>query len=141
MDISKLDMEEISMAMEDHSFMTTYYLDKETGKVMPIMGDTLVDEEDPMLAEIEENPSRYLFIEPMPSRDSFSFMEQFVESLPDSEDKRILERALEWRKPFSNFKNALHDMPEIRERWFAYKKECMNSYILEWFEAEDSESP
>jgi len=131
-DISKLDMEEITAALEDHSGMAIYYLDREIGNVMPLAEYDHIDGDEALREQIDENPSRYIMIDPIPSRDSFRFMEEFVESLPDGEDKRILERALEWRKPFSNFKNALYDMPEIRERWFVFKNECMRRYILEW---------
>ncbi len=134
MDTSKLDMEEITAALEDHSGMALYYLDKEIGNVIPLAEYDHFDGDEALRDQIDENPSRYILIDPMPSRDSFRFMEEFVESLPDGEDKRILERALEWRKPFSNFKNALYDMPEIRERWFVFKNECMRRYILEWIE-------
>ncbi|OQB98663.1 MAG: hypothetical protein BWX80_03939 [Candidatus Hydrogenedentes bacterium ADurb.Bin101] len=132
MDTSKLDMEEITAALEDHSGMAIYYLDREIGNVMPLAEYDHIDGDEALREQIDENPSRYIMIDPIPSRDSFRFMEEFVESLPDGEDKRILERALEWRKPFSNFKNALYDMPEIRERWFVFKNECMRRYILEW---------
>ncbi len=134
MDASKLDMEEITAALEDHSGMAIYYLDREIGNVIPLAEYDHIDGDEALREQIDENPSRYIMIDPMPSRDSFRFMEEFVESLPDGEDKRILERALEWRKPFSNFKNALYDMPEIRERWFVFKNECMRRYILEWIE-------
>ena len=116
MDASKLDMEEITAALEDHSGMAIYYLDREIGNVIPLAEYDHIDGDEALREQIDENPSRYIMIDPMPSRDSFRFMEEFVESLPDGEDKRILERALEWRKPFSNFKNALYDMPEIRKR-------------------------
>jgi len=134
MDISKLDIQQIAAAMEDHSYMAKYYLDKEAGDVIPLPLCPFTGEEDPLQEEIDEDPSRYLRVETMPSRDSFRFMEEFVESLPDGEDKRTLERALAWKKPFSNFKNALYDLPEIREQWFAYKDECMRRYVMEWLE-------
>ncbi len=134
MDISKLNVQEIAMALEDHGNMFLYYLDRETGEVIPLAEDYYIDEEVDGSNQIHENPSRFINITPMPSRDSFRFMEEFVESLPDGEDKRILEHALAWKKPFSNFRDALYDMPEIREQWFAYKDECMRRYVMEWLE-------
>ncbi len=122
------------MVMEDHGDMIIYYLDKETGEVIPLLENAYIKEEEPVREQIENNPSCYIPIDPMPLRNSFKFRGEFVESLPDGEDKRLLKRALEWRKPFSNFKDALYDMPEIRDCWFAVKNECMHRYILEWLE-------
>lgn len=59
-------------------------------------------------------------------------MEAFVANLPESEQRRTLEKALAWKKPFSNFRYALRDMPELRETWLACHREIMRSAAQDW---------
>ena len=108
-------------AFEDHSGTVHFYLDKQTGEIVRIseMSETQ-EEQQEIYDRIESEPDRWVDIEPLPSRDAFGVMEDFVAGLPDGEDKRTLERALSYKKPFSNFKQALSDMPDIRKQWFVF---------------------
>ncbi len=64
-------------------------------------------------------------------------MEDFVEALPEGEEKRVLEKALSWKKPFSNFKNALIDMGSHRQEWFDFRDERMRQEIQDWLKFHD----
>jgi len=127
------------MGFEDHSNSFTHYLDKQTGEVIMIINDYDFDEDetDELYGRIEEDPDRYLYIEPIESHEGFHIMEDFVATLPQTQEKLILQKALSWRKPFSNFKNALNEMGDIRQQWFDYHETSMRKYIQEWLEAED----
>lgn len=108
-------------AFEDHSGTVHFYLDKQTGEILRIseMSETRAEQQ-ATYNRIESEPDRWVHIEPLPSRDGFGIMEEFAAELPDGENKRTLKRALSYKKPFSNFKQALFDMPDIRKLWFAF---------------------
>lgn len=132
-----VDFEALIEALEDHGGMIAYILDKRSGEIRLVANDPFLDERDPLVQEMDEDPSRFEIIEPMPSREAFMIMESFVDTLPSGENKRLLERALSWKKPFSNFKSALYEMPKLREQWFAYHKEHMTKYAMKWLRDND----
>jgi hypothetical protein len=70
------------------------------------------------------------------SSDSFRVMEDFAAGLPDGEQKRTLQRALTWKKPFSNFKQALYEMPELKQQWHAFHDERIRKVAEAWLAAE-----
>jgi hypothetical protein len=106
-------------ALEDHSGTVYFYLDKQTGEILRISEMSATQEEQQEIYDqVESEPDRWVPIEPLPSRDEFEVMEDFVVKLPDGEDKRTLEHALSYKKPFSNFKQALSGMPDLRKQWF-----------------------
>ncbi len=67
-------------------------------------------------------------------------MEDFVSGLPDGEEKRTLNRALSWKKPFSNFKQALYEMPELRKAWHAFHDDRIRKAAEEWLASEAIEA-
>jgi hypothetical protein len=83
-------------------------------------------EEDEELAQrMEENPDQFLGIERISSSESYRIMEDFAETLPVGENERLIEKALSWSRPFSNFKNALSGMGPLRQEWFDFRDERM----------------
>jgi len=81
---------------------------------------------------MEESPGRYIVIEPMSSHEAYGIMENFVESLPEGGEKRLLEKALAWKKPFANFKDAVAEMGPLRQEWFSFHDERMVREIKDW---------
>jgi len=81
--------------------------------------------------KIESDKENYIQIEKMNSNEAYGVMESFVaEVVSDPKMQGRLEQALEGRKPFANFKNALgHDM-DVRDQWFAYKNEKYYDYVV-----------
>jgi len=108
-------------AFDDHSGTVQFYLDKQTGEILRVsdLSETM-EEQDALYDRMELEPDRWVEIEPLPSSEGFEIMEDFVAGLPEGEKQRTLERALSYKKPFSNFKQALSEMPAIRERWFSF---------------------
>lgn len=103
-----------------------WFLDKETGELW--LNNDGVDE---VPDDLEDNP-RYLPIEAMASRDAFQIMEDFVDELGDSPEAEALQAALNGRKPFRRFKDALLDYPELRDSWFAFEETRLNRLAQEW---------
>ena len=132
----KIDIKELGMVFEDNSAEVSYHFDRETGEIIPIMvnfgGEPEEDEE-----EIDDNPDRYVFIEPIDSRSGYRIMEDFVMDLPAGPAKELLERALSWKKPFSNFKSALHEFPELKDAWFKHHDARVEEIVRRWLEAHE----
>lgn len=125
-----IDLGWLTMALEDNSLEHRHYLDLQTGNVILVSDYSEDPEADE--AEIEENPDRYLFIEPLEGGEGFRVMEDFVDSLPEGEARRDLMRVLGRAKPFRNFKEALRDWPELREKWFVFHNERLEARAREW---------
>lgn len=137
----RIELDELIMGLDNHEALLEYVLDKWTGKVIPLSDEAYVGDVNRDVREsMEREPERWLRIEPLPSRDGFRIMEDFVAGLPDGEQKRTLERTLSWKKPFSNFKRALTGMPELRQKWFAFQEECMRCHAERWLHGEGIEA-
>jgi hypothetical protein len=122
----KIDTDWLLEALEEHDPLVHHYLDTQTGEIHRVseMLETMEEQEE-LYQQMEEDPDRWIAIEPIPSHDGFRTMDTFVADLPEGEDRRTLEKALAWKKPFSNFRHALQDRPELREKWFAFHREHM----------------
>ena len=131
----RIDKESMVVAMEDHSDYMNWYLDKTTGEIVYPSTDDF-DDEDELLDEIEEAPDRYLYIEPVSSHEGYNIMELFIESIEDDYARDVLERAISYKKPFSNFKQALIEFPDIRAKWFEFNKKTLLEEAREWLEIE-----
>lgn len=128
-------------ALEDHSGMVYSYLDKHTGEIIRISEMFETEEEKLETYEkIESEPDRWVQIDPMSSRDGFRIMERFVAGLPEGEDRRTLERALSYKKPFSNFRQAMQEMPALRDQWFKFHDTELRKAAEEWLKAEGIEA-
>lgn len=133
----KIDIEEISMAMEDHTGLVEHFLHRLTGEMIRVhhdLGDHSPDGN--LTAALEENPDDWVQIPALPSPDAFQIMEDFVASLPEGDPQKTLKLVLSFKKPFANFKRALLDMPEIREQWFSYHSARMEDIVRRWLEFE-----
>lgn len=104
--------------------------------------DSLSGEEEEQLEQrFDSDPGRYITVEPMESSEAFEIMEAFVESLSTSPARRQLERALNGRRPFRRFKDALHDLPSLRDAWHRFHGRRMVEYASEWLRSEGIELP
>ncbi|WP_413671136.1 UPF0158 family protein [Mucilaginibacter sp. Mucisp86] len=66
----------------------------------------------------------------------------FVSTIEDVLTHTRFTDALSYKGPFRNFNNLLHDHPELREKWFAYKNARYIAYVKQTiaFENNDFES-
>jgi hypothetical protein len=132
MDFSHLrvNAQDLAMALEYRPHNGLWLLNLETGEVAFVEEDELHGDE----AESYEDPEHYLPIEAMESFESFRFMEDFVAALPKGGPRRDLEAALNHRKPFRAFKDALLNHLALREAWFKYHDGRMAVRAQEWIE-------
>jgi hypothetical protein len=97
----------------------------DTNKHPDIDLDAWADEND----KIETNFFDYYEIEPIESHNSFKIMEDFIETLDDSNSlKEKLYNALNKNRPFRNFKNVIDFSGEFRQKWFDFK----HNWLMEW---------
>jgi len=148
----KIDIQDLIEALEDHSDSFDYFLDLENGNVAILLKDDFKekeyeddedDEESPEEIDgynreiIENNPDRFMFIEPIESHESFEIMENFTSGLPDDIIKSKLSTALSKRKPFRHFKDELYDFPEVQKEWYKFHEDEMKRIASEWLEDYD----
>ncbi|MFZ5958674.1 UPF0158 family protein [Pseudomonas knackmussii] len=132
MKILPVDIDDLVLVLDSNGM--EFHLDLETGEIRLRPEDDLDEEFEQLL---ERQPQRFLYIEPVSSRDGFRIMEDFVrEKVDDPRASDSLVRALEDRKPFRSFKDRLFDYPEIREEWFRYHDERLRQLALEWLAEE-----
>ena len=131
----EIDPEDLIQAMTWTSEMleSSFYLDSETGAVLLDSPD--VDE---LPEDFGEDP-RYLYIEPTESHLAYEAMQDFVDTLPEGRLADALQQALEGRKPFRQFKDALLDYPDARESWFRFKGDFELRQAAAWCAAHDIE--
>jgi hypothetical protein len=84
------------------------------------------------IKEVEQNFSDYKEIEKPDSTESFRFMEEFTDELPDNTRIKVtLIEALNKRKPFREFKYKIDNSGEYRQLWFDFKNQKMIEYVKE----------
>lgn len=82
------------------------------------------------LKKLRKNPDNYITIAPPQSRDSFRIMSLFIETLPDDNIlKDRLNRALEKTHPFREFKFAIDNAGDFRQKWFDFKSEKLQEWV------------
>lgn len=84
------------------------------------------------IKEVEQNFSDYKEIAKPDSTESFRFMEDFTDELPDNTRIKVtLIEALNKRKPFREFKYQIDNSIEYRQLWFYFKNQKMIEYVKE----------
>jgi hypothetical protein len=118
--------------------MMSWYLDSETGEVIPHSADNSWDDGN---EEFDPEDDRYIFIEPLTTHDAFRIMRDFLLQLSPRADKcrNSLECALEGRHPFRSFKDVLSDWPDERGQWFAYHGSCLIKHAARWLHFKEIE--
>ena len=125
MDLSKIDKSFLWSAITDYSGID-YYLNIETGEIVDNLEGDLDD-------EVLESDN-YVYIEPISSRESYTFMEDFIMIVRDLKLKRRLKIAINGRGAFRMFWQTLQDYPEEKKRWIAFQEKKIDQYIDTWIE-------
>ena len=128
LDLQRVDLRSLAEALEDHSSETTWWFDPDAGTSEPHVDPIYTDLDE------EEHPSDrgLILIEPIPSREAYGDMEDFIGRVRDSRARDLLERAIAGRGAFRRFKDTLLDLPELRQAWFAFHDVRMKWRAIEW---------
>lgn len=130
LDLDRLDLGMLCMALEDHSPATRWGFDPSTGEAIPGSEDLGWDECD----ELERE--RLIVVEPTPSREGYRDMEDFIARVRDPRARELLARAIAGRGAFRRFKDALFDRPELREAWFGFRDARGERRAIAWLRRE-----
>lgn len=86
------------------------------------------------MEKLENDFSDYVEIEQMKSHESFEIMTDFVETLSDSNQlKYKLINALNKKKPFKEFKFIIDNSGDYRQKWFDFKNESIQKWVIDRF--------
>ncbi len=127
-----IDLEELTWALNSRDPLgeSSHWLNLESGTILSLIGPDADNETD---ADPRDDDC-WLFIEPIESSVAFRVMEEFVDQCGDDRLARTLGQALQKRKPFRCFKDALAAHPAQREAWFAFERQAMESIARQWCE-------
>ena len=129
----RIDTDMFIAAFEDHNYEIHHYLDTKSGEIVFIT-EFDMPEEDELKESMEEEPERYVYIEPIDSSESFRVMEEFVGQLEEGDIQDELSESLRRRNPFRQFKDMLYRYPGIKEEWFWYHDQRMTEIASRWLE-------
>jgi len=133
----KIDANMLANALEDHNMTYNWFLDKQTGEIIMCADEFSKDQKGRQNAEkIEDQPERFLCIEPLESHVSFGAMEDFIAELDGDESKSALVDSLNLAQPFKAFKNALCNYPDVRQQWLEFHNQWMLEKAKEWLHEE-----
>ena len=125
MDLSKIDKSILWSPITDYSGIN-YYLNIETGELVDDLEGQLDD-------DVLEN-DKYVYVEPISSREAYTFREDFIGTVKDIELERRLTIAINGRGAFRMFRQTLQDYPDEKKRWIAFEEEKISQYIDIWIE-------
>ncbi|MEX0992372.1 MAG: UPF0158 family protein [Solirubrobacterales bacterium] len=127
LDLDKLDLSDLCIALEDHSSLNGWLLDPRAGKTYPAPESSLED-----AWEFDIDPEELIAIDPVPSYESYGDLEDFTAEVQNSKARDLLERAIAGRGAFRRFKDTLFEFPELREAWFKFHDVRMERRAIEW---------
>lgn len=82
---------------------------------------------------VDAQPDAYFVLEPPEPKEAFYMMEEFVQTVQDEHQKKLLHDALHSKKPFRYFRYTVEDSP-LREDWFDYKDAWMKTWVKDRLE-------
>jgi hypothetical protein len=74
------------------------------------------------------------FVTPIPSSESYGDMEEFSARVADLKARDLLLRAIAGRGAFRRFKDALMELPDLREAWFRFHDIRMQRRAIDWLQ-------
>jgi hypothetical protein len=132
----QIDQEDIILALEDQDYSHQYYIDLENGKIFWFTEDNFEEDIDGYSQElIDNNPERFISIDPIDSHESFQIMEDFIFTITNKNIQGKLDEALSRKKPFRNFKDELYKYTDVQEKWYKYYEERMKQNAIDWLES------
>ncbi len=130
----KIDIGDLTMAMEESSYEHEYFLDLQTGEILLISDYMDREETAEVRKKIDDDPDRFEEIPKSDSREGYQDMEEFIDTIQDEHIAEVLSTAIEGRGAFRRFKDTLLRYPDERERWFKFKNDLMKHRAMEWLD-------
>ena len=126
LDPSAVDLEMLTMGLQDNSYDSSWWLDPETGEVLFFSmddDDEAAEERGLILVDSGEPHAAY--------RD----MEIFAAGVEDAQLSERLERAIRGRGAFRYFRDVLSDHGPVLQEWYEFRDRRMTGRALDWLAA------
>lgn len=127
-------LQELVDAYLDYNAEHPYFLDIREKQVVLDMDSSFSGEPGIDWDDVDSE-DRYIEVPKYSSNEAYEVMESFVETLEEKDKSAKLARALNQRKPFRHFKDALADTG-LAELWYQFENEYARAQIEEWLEEE-----
>jgi hypothetical protein len=128
-----VDLAELADILEGDPTHGGGLLNRHTGELWP---QAVIDYAQQGGDEIEgapdEDPDRWLPVEPEGSHEGYRDMEIFIDTLPDPDQADRLQVAIQGRGAFRRFKDLLGRTPDELDRWFAFSEERQRGRARAW---------
>jgi hypothetical protein len=108
-----------------------YFLDRFTGEIFFVPA---VLEDDDFWRQVETNRERFLEIPRFEYSNERQIMSGFIDSVTDTDLKKLLGCALGGRKPYGNINDILDFFPDEQEKLLEMKDEFVTSRVKCWLE-------
>lgn len=125
LDLERVDLGELCMALEDNSAEHEWYVDAANGMVG--FRSEYFDED-----ALDADQQQLVPIEPLSSAEAYGDMEEFIARVTDRRARELLERAIAGRGAFRRFKDTLWEVPELRDAWFGFHNARMRRRAIGW---------
>lgn len=90
-------------------------------------------------AIFEDTEERYQRVPEVWSDEAYEIMVNFIRTVRNNRIADALWNAIEGRKPFRRFKDALHRYPELLDAWYTFEEEAYREIAKEWLNSLDIE--
>jgi uncharacterized protein UPF0158/RQC domain-containing protein len=132
-----IDLFELEAALEG-GMPARYYFVPDSGRIITRFRDDDLDDLDEEEDETADN-TEALEIDPIESRVRFQWMEDFAESVHSVTARSALGHALQVKRPFRSFKDALSEYPALRQQWFQFQAQKLKEEAISLIECFDCE--
>lgn len=130
-----VDIRDIAEAIANGSPGIEYYLDLETGEIVWLADDIVVEEDRGIREAIEAGiEERFVDIPYVHSHEGYRDMKDFIDTLVDDSLREKLYIAIDGRGAFRRFKDVLLSYPEEREKWFEFSSSRNLQRAKAWLE-------
>lgn len=119
-----------------------FFLDLHTGKVESRFNPDVFDapdEADDFDQRFEEDPERFQEIPKYESRDEYTLMRRFADTIDEEDIRERLDVALQGKGAFGRFRDVVFRYPDLKAKWFAARQQALLKEALEWLESIDIE--
>lgn len=123
-----VDQKDLFFAFENRMPETNHYLNLVTGEIMPVFSFNRVK----VLAQMKQEPDKYLRIRPLTTKMSFEIMKDYITTVPVPKIRKELAEALQKKGAFRNFRAVIDKYPEEKQHWNEFKRNKIMEYITNW---------
>ena len=124
MNLSSIDRESLSRALDDHDPDRELYLNLVDGSLQVFVLSEATDESRAQQERIQSELGKsFVRVSSMTSQDAFEEMEDFADSLEDAPTRDGLFKTLEGKGAFRRFRELMLENAPLRERWNEFRAE------------------